>query len=466
MAHTWKVIATNIGRQRNVAIRAGAHEIGRSPQVVELRRAERLHNPGTGFRGPATIEQPCCRKASRVVGVIRPPIDTVTAGFIHSGRSTGSRESDVHRQHSNRDIRIAAVEDDAPGFILIESQMNEASQEGPGLGVALADRRIDLSANNIRSAGIVLRAVPQVGDQIASGREPDSMDLRILCRVHELVQVSGIESILKTNLPRIRCSGKWVPRAIREGPVCTAQRDHPAVFRRTASQRGPGSIETGRISGSRNAAAKYRQRVCFRSHVSEAGEHRSGDARPIGILRYRHYQRLHAISRREISLPATGDNHMALSPGVGRESPARQIDAPAIRHEVDQHTTGFGQIRWRDDGKRRHVFHHPARVARCKLEIGDDGVQWKPRVEFSIGMASEFLISVGPERLRAFDDEARDSGVYRDGQRKDHHGHECGPEEWNVHGCLLRLAVDSIRLVILSCLLLLVGARLAPHRNS
>ena len=56
-------------------------------------------------------------------------------------------------------------------------------------------------------------------------------------------------------------------------------------------------------------------------------------------------------------------------------------------------------------------------------------------------MAGEFLVSVRSERLGMFNDEARDSSVYRDGQCKDHRGHERGPEEWNVHGRLLWLGV-------------------------
>ena len=54
-------------------------------------------------------------------------------------------------------------------------------------------------------------------------------------------------------------------------------------------------------------------------------------------------------------------------------------------------------------------------------------------------MAGEFLVSVRSERLGMFNDEARDSSVYGDGQCKDHRGHERGPEEWNVHGRLLWL---------------------------
>ena len=93
------------------------------PADVELRRTERLHDLGTGLRAPATIEQSRRGTASGFVGVIGPPDGAVTAGFVHGGRPAGSRKSDVHGQEANGTLRVAAVEDDSSGFILIEAQI-------------------------------------------------------------------------------------------------------------------------------------------------------------------------------------------------------------------------------------------------------------------------------------------------------------------------------------------------------
>ena len=180
MAHTRKVIAPDIGRQRNVAVGAGADQVRRRAQVVELRRSERLHDFWTGLRRGATIEQSRRGTTSGFVRVIRPPDDTVTPGFVHRGPATRRPESDVHRQEADGDIRVAAVEDNSSGFVLVEAQVNEAAKEVSRLRSALADRRRDLPAQNIGGAGVILFAVAQIRVQIARRREPDAVDLRVL----------------------------------------------------------------------------------------------------------------------------------------------------------------------------------------------------------------------------------------------------------------------------------------------
>ncbi len=105
----------------------------------------------------------------------------------------------------------------------------------------------------------------------------------------------------------------------------------------------------------------------------------------------------------------------------------------AVRDEVEQHAAGFRHVSRLDDGERRHVFHHPARVARRKFEIGDDGVQRELGVEFAIGMASEFLVSIVSERLRVFDHEPRDSCLSGNCQYENCRSCERDLNEWNLH---------------------------------
>jgi hypothetical protein len=60
--------------------------------------------------------------------------------------------------------------------------------------------------------------------------------------------------------------------------------------------------------------------------------------------------------------------------GVSEEPTVSQIDSAAVRDEIKQHAAGLGHVNRLDDGNGRNVFHHPARVAWRKFEIGNDGV--------------------------------------------------------------------------------------------
>ena len=94
--------------------------------------------------------------AASFVRVILPPDHAVASGFILGGGSAGSCEADIQRLLADGDIRVAAIEDDASGLILIESQMNKAAQVIAGLRIPLADGPLDLVAQNIGSAGASL----------------------------------------------------------------------------------------------------------------------------------------------------------------------------------------------------------------------------------------------------------------------------------------------------------------------
>jgi len=124
--------------------------------------------------------------AAGFVGEVLPPVDAVAAGFVHGGGAAGSGEADIHPELANGAFRIAAVEDDAAGFILIEAKMNKAAQKVSGLRVALAYGGGDASAQRVGGAGIVLEAVAKVRIQVARGGEADAIDLRIFGGIDKL----------------------------------------------------------------------------------------------------------------------------------------------------------------------------------------------------------------------------------------------------------------------------------------
>src|SRR5438093_5250080 len=149
MADAGKEIAPHIRWQRNIAIGAGTDQVRRSAQIEKFRGAEGLDDLGACVGGAATIEQPRRRTMTGFIRIILPPNHAVTSRFVHARGAAGSGEADVHSQETNGDIRVAAVEDDASGFILIEPEMDEAAKESSRLRVPLADGPLDPAAQNI-----------------------------------------------------------------------------------------------------------------------------------------------------------------------------------------------------------------------------------------------------------------------------------------------------------------------------
>ena len=133
------VIAPDVGRQRNVAIGARAHQVGRGPQRVELGRAEGLDNAGARLSSLAPREQSAGLATARLIGVVAPPQQALAAGLEHLGGTARCAEADVHRQLARRDVRVHAVKHAAAGFVLIEAEVQQTPQIVARLGVALRD---------------------------------------------------------------------------------------------------------------------------------------------------------------------------------------------------------------------------------------------------------------------------------------------------------------------------------------
>jgi len=99
------------------------------------------------------------------------------------------------------------------------------------LRIALADGEGDLPAHNIRGACIILGGVTQESNQIARSGVADSEHQRIFGRVHELVEVGRVESVLETNLARVGRAVESSLGAIGKRPVAAADRDNLTAFR-------------------------------------------------------------------------------------------------------------------------------------------------------------------------------------------------------------------------------------------
>ena len=243
VADARRVVAAHVRGQRDVAIRARAHQIRRQPQRVELGRAERLDDLRARFRGLAPRQQTASLAAPRLVGVVGPPQHALAAGLEHLGRAAGRAEADVHRQLPRGDVGVHAVEHAASGLVLVEAQVQEAAQVVARLRVALRDRVANRRAE--RAGG---RALPKERDQVARGREADAVHRRILGDVGQLVERRRIEPTLEAQLLRVRVAGERRLGAVRERPFVGAKRNPAALLGQPPRQASPWSCRGSRAS--------------------------------------------------------------------------------------------------------------------------------------------------------------------------------------------------------------------------
>lgn len=98
--------------------------------------------------------------------------------------------------------------------------------------------------------------------------------------------------------------------------------------------------------------------------------------------------------------------------------------AAAVRDIVDEDGVHLGYVDGFPEREGGGVFNKAARVARGKLEIGNDGVARIDGIEFTISMARQSFISANCAeraaivggRLHIVYDDARDSGVEGEGE--------------------------------------------------
>ena len=133
-------VAAHVGGQRDIGLGVRAHQVGRFAQKPELQRAEGLEDFGAGLGGGAAIQHAGRGPVARGVGIVAPPEHGFAARLITGRGAAAHGETEVERKLPRGDMRIRAVPDDAPGFVLVEAQVNIAADEVAGLRIAAADR--------------------------------------------------------------------------------------------------------------------------------------------------------------------------------------------------------------------------------------------------------------------------------------------------------------------------------------
>src|SRR5262249_59579008 len=105
------------------------------------------------------VEDAAGRELPDVVLVVRPPLRTFAAGLVQLEHAVGLCPAEVQRDAAAGDDRPRPVVNLPPLLILVESQVEEAAGEVPGLRDATDDRPLDLPHQAIRRADVGLRLV-------------------------------------------------------------------------------------------------------------------------------------------------------------------------------------------------------------------------------------------------------------------------------------------------------------------
>src|SRR5688500_1629183 len=106
------------------------------------------------------------------------------------------------------------------GLVLVEAEMQEATDEISRLRGAAGDRPADAVRQRVRRAGIVGSRVLEERSDVPEGREADAEHRRILGGVGDGVHQLRIEAVPETNLRRIgRARENMLRIASGKGPV-------------------------------------------------------------------------------------------------------------------------------------------------------------------------------------------------------------------------------------------------------
>ena len=76
---------------------------------------------------------------TRRVGIMAPPKHGFAAGFVQAGGAAAYGEAEVEGELAGGDVRIGAVPNDTAGFILIEAEIEEGTDEISRLGASTRD---------------------------------------------------------------------------------------------------------------------------------------------------------------------------------------------------------------------------------------------------------------------------------------------------------------------------------------
>src|SRR5882762_11191692 len=116
---------------------------------------------------PAAVEDAARGQMTHAVGPLGPPLRALAAGLIELEHAVGLRPAEVERDAPAGDDGPRAVVRLAPGFVLVEAEVEELPQVVARLRNAASDDPFDAAGERVGGAEVVLRFVPEKRRDVA-----------------------------------------------------------------------------------------------------------------------------------------------------------------------------------------------------------------------------------------------------------------------------------------------------------
>ena len=227
------------------------------------------------------------------IGPVGPPLRTFAPGLVEFEHAVGLRPAEVERDSSSRDDGPHPVVHLASRLVLVEAEVQPASQEVARLRHAARDAPGDAAAHRVRGTEVVLRRVFEERPDIAPRGEAGAEDVGVLGCIHDLVELVDVESAIEADFHGQGRQRQWCREgaATAELPVGAGDRHftgddtlHRLVIPR--HQRRFCRIQTCRQVG--HGIRLHNQRLPVESAlVDDAPEHEAGHRRAVGVPGHR-----------------------------------------------------------------------------------------------------------------------------------------------------------------------------------
>src|SRR5258708_22071248 len=133
-----------------------------------------------GGGSPAAVEDAARGQMTHAVGPLGPPLRALAAGLIELEHAVGLRPAEVERDAPAGDDGPRTVVRLAPGFVLVEAEVEELPQVVARLRNAASDDPFDAAGERVGGAEVVLRFVPEKRRDVAERGEAHAQHVRIL----------------------------------------------------------------------------------------------------------------------------------------------------------------------------------------------------------------------------------------------------------------------------------------------
>src|ERR1700677_1762997 len=331
-------------------------------------------------------------------------------------------KSNIERHEAAANMRKSAVEHAAPGLVSVEAQRKQTADHPSALRTAFDYREIVRPIDRIDGAHVVLLGIAQEGAEVASRRESQSANGRILGAIDELIETPGFEPVAIAEM-LIVGRRRRVLLACSEAPRRVRDRLSRILLARPHGERRQKAIREGsRIVDARGRIAVVAiDRIVLdllaetdrhtrpRNGCDDLGAHSSCDCGAVAVMRddRRHADAAHA--RTHVHFPSK-PHHRVAQPhepavaGRGQRVPLgdaardpcveggrRKLVAPIVDFE-EEDTIPARHVRRLQEFNIRHIFDHAAFIARREIDVLNPGVGGIRGIEFPRDLTGQMFI--------------------------------------------------------------------------